>query len=50
MRGKVSEVIAERLRAYARAEMPGIADHIEILDVWMPWKRIFEVGLKVRWK
>ena len=50
MRGKVSEVIAERLRAYARTELTSIADHIEILDVWMPWKRIFEVGLKVQWK
>ena len=48
-RGEVSELVGKRLRAYLRSEMSSIADQIEILDVWMPWKRAFEVGLEVRW-
>ena len=49
-RGEVSRRVGRRLREYADRELPSIADHIEILDVWMPWKRVFEVGLDVRWK
>lgn len=49
-RGEISGLVAERLQGYLRSELGSIADRVEILDVWMPWKRAFEVGLEVRWK
>ncbi len=49
-RGEVSAIVGEKLRAYVRRELGSIADRIEIQDVWMPWVRSFEVGLKVHWK
>ena len=48
-RGEVTELVGERLRMYVRSEMSSIAEQLEILDVWMPWKRAFEVGLEIRW-
>jgi len=48
-RGAVSRVVGEKLRAFVDRELPSIASRVEIEDVWMPWVRIFEVGLRVRW-
>ena len=49
-RGEVSRIVGGKLREYAAGELSSIADRIEIQDVWMPWERAFEVGLKIQWK
>lgn len=48
-RGLVSGIVKDELEAFVREHMPSIASHIEIADIWMPWKRMFEVGLDVKW-
>lgn len=48
-RGLVSGIVREELEAFVKETMSSIAEHIEITDVWMPWKRMFEVGLHVKW-
>ncbi|MBQ8136570.1 MAG: DUF4127 family protein, partial [Clostridia bacterium] len=49
-RGEISELIQERLPVCAREHLPSIAEKLQILDVWMPWRRMFEVGLTVQWQ
>ncbi len=49
-RGEVSRIVREKLNAYVQRKLPSVASHIVIDDVWMPWKRMFEVGLKVHWE
>lgn len=49
-RGEISELVRTKLLAFARDCLPGIAEKLQILDVWMPWCRMFEVGLTVYWK
>lgn len=49
-RGEVSRIIREQLEAFAREYMPSICERLEIQDVWMPWTRMFEIGMKVHWK
>ena len=49
-RGEISEMIRERLNAYVQDKLSSVADHIVIDDVWMPWKRMFEVGLEIHWE
>ncbi len=48
-RGEIAQIVREKLNAYVARKLPSVASHIVIDDVWMPWKRMFEVGLKVRW-
>ena len=48
-RGLVSGIVREELEAFVKEHMPSIAEHIQITNVWMPWKRMFEVGLDVKW-
>ena len=49
-RGEISELVQTCLAAAAKELLPSIADQLTILDTWMPWSRMFEVGLKVQWK
>ena len=49
-RGEISEIIREKLNAYVDEKLPSVAKHIVIDDVWMPWKRMFEVGLDIHWE
>lgn len=48
-RGEVSRIVKHHLNAFIQNQLPSIADQISIEDIWMPWSRMFEVGLKVRW-
>ncbi|MBP3644904.1 MAG: DUF4127 family protein [Clostridia bacterium] len=50
MRGEVSEIVRDRLNTYVQEKLTSVARHIVIDDVWMPWKRIFEVGLDIHWE
>ena len=43
-------MIHDRLNAYVQEKLSSVAEHISIDDVWMPWKRMFEVGLDIHWK
>lgn len=49
-RGAVSERINELLNQYVGEHYPEIASRYEITDCYMPWRRMFEVGLTVREK
>ena len=49
-RGAASALVKQELEAFVREHMPSIAPHVAIRDVWMPWRRMFEVGLTVEWK
>jgi len=49
-RGLVSGIVKEELESFVCEHMPSIASRIDITDVWMPWARMFEVGLDVKWK
>lgn len=48
-RGLVSRLVKTELEAFVKESMPSVADHVQITDTWMPWKRMFEVGLHVKW-
>lgn len=49
-RGLVSGLVKAELETFVQESMPSIAGHIQITDTWMPWKRMFEVGLHVKWQ
>lgn len=49
-RGAVSAIVKEELEAFVKEAMPSIASHVTITDTWMPWRRMFEVGLQVKWQ
>ncbi|MBQ5960169.1 MAG: DUF4127 family protein [Firmicutes bacterium] len=48
-RGEISELVRTHLLQAAKEFLPSIADQLVILDTWMPWSRMFEVGLSIRW-
>lgn len=48
-RGEVSELVRKRLEDFVRERLPSVADRIRIEGCRMPWSRMFEVGLRVRW-
>lgn len=48
--GAASQEVLRQLTAFVREKLPSIGEHLEILDVSMPWKRMFETDLTVRWK
>lgn len=50
MRGVVSRIVAEKLREFVRQKLADDGKKIVIEDVFMPWSRMFEVGLKVRYE
>lgn len=49
-RGEVSALVRQELEAFVQQRMPGIAPHVAVSDAWMPWRRMFEVGLQVTWR
>ena len=48
-RGEISRIVWDKLNACVQEKLSSVAEHIVIDDVWMPWKRMFEVGLNVHW-
>ena len=48
-RGVVSEIVKEELHLFTRTALDSIIGHILIEDVYMPWRRMFEVGLVVKY-
>ena len=47
--GIVSEIVREELFSFAKKELASIQEHIIIEEVYMPWRRMFEVGLNVKY-
>jgi len=46
-RGKVSEIVHKRLQSFADTYLSGNTNIIAVKDCYMPWNRMFEVGLSV---
>ncbi|WP_246188114.1 DUF4127 family protein [Paenibacillus tengchongensis] len=49
-RGSVSRLVEQRLRQELAARIDGTGGRVEITDCYMPWNRMFEVGLSVRFE
>jgi hypothetical protein len=49
-RGRVSEIVKENLKYYIDGNLCYDNYSIEITDCYMPWRRMFEVGLEVKVK
>jgi hypothetical protein len=45
----VESMIHEELKKFISIHLSSIDHHIDILKVWMPWKRMFEVGVQVKY-
>ena len=48
--GVVSQMVNEQLQEFAKQSLSSIASEIKIMNVQMPWKRMFEVDLDARWQ
>ena len=49
-RGKVAEIVAQQLNEFVGDNFPEIYTGYKISDCYMPWSRMFEVGLAVEKK
>ena len=49
-RGAVSEEVRCQLERFADRYLPSLRGHIFLEDVRMPWRRMFETDLTVRWE
>ena len=49
-KGKVSERVAQEISKYIRTKLPSVCDRYEIVECEMPWRRMFEVGIRVKEK
>jgi len=48
-RGIVSNIVREKLEKFKDEYLSSIANDVVIKDVYMPWRRMFEVGIVVEW-
>jgi len=46
-RGKVAEIVHRRLQHFADESLSDGSHHIKINDCYMPWNRMFEVGIEL---
>ena len=49
-RGEVSERIKMLLDEYMQENYPSMTERYQIVDCYMPWRRMFEVGLLIKEK
>ncbi|MNC61515.1 hypothetical protein D3C75_1114620 [compost metagenome] len=49
-RGSVAVMVEQRLRQELAVRIDGPEGKVEITDCYMPWNRMFEVGLSVRFE
>ena len=47
-RGKVADAVAQQLDKFVGDNFPEIRDGYKIVDCYMPWNRMFEVGIAVK--
>ena len=48
--GIVSQMVNDQLQEFAKQYLSSIVSEIKIMNVQMPWKRMFEVDLDARWQ
>ncbi len=44
---KIESMVHQELKSFVHTYLEPIEKHIQIKNVWMPWKRMFEVGVDV---
>ena len=49
-RGEVSETIMKRVNEETLEHFPSIGERYEAVDCYLPWHRLFEIGLKIKEK
>ena len=49
-RGKAANAVLEELRKFVETEMTSVADKVTVEDIFLPWSRMFEIGLKATYK
>ena len=49
-RGEASEFIVRRINERTRELFPSIGEKYEAIDCYLPWHRLFEIGLKIKEK
>ena len=49
-RGKAANAVLEELKKFIRTELTSIADRVTLEDLYLPWSRMFEIGLKATYK
>ena len=49
-RGKAANAVLEELRKFVKTEMTSVADKVTVEDIFLPWSRMFEIGLKATYK
>lgn len=49
-RSETSKEVQREIESFVEKNLPGIKDHYVIEDLYMPWRRMFEIGLKVSYK
>lgn len=47
--GKAAQAVLEELRKFIQCELTSIADRVELESVYLPWSRMFEIGLTARY-
>ncbi|ERJ13646.1 DUF4127 family protein [Haloplasma contractile] len=48
-KGPVSEIVRKKLEDFIAKTLPSVANNIQITDCYMPWRRMFEVGIEVEY-
>lgn len=49
-RGKAAGAIYDELQKFIEKELTSIADRVTLKEVWLPWSRMFEIGLRAEYK
>ena len=49
-RGKAAEAIKAELQKFIEKELTSIAQYVTLKEIWLPWSRMFEIGLKAEYK
>lgn len=48
-RGVVSEIIKKELLDLVNNNLPSLKNKVEISDLYMPWRRMFEIGIEINY-
>jgi hypothetical protein len=48
-RGEIAAIVKAQLEKFLHEELPSLEGQIAIKDVYMPWRRMFEVGIDAEW-
>ncbi|MDF2700019.1 MAG: hypothetical protein K0Q49_1575 [Haloplasmataceae bacterium] len=49
-RGLFTDILNEQLQLFINTKMPELIPFIEIKDIFMPWKRMYEIGMDIVYK